>query len=368
MTFTATAIGSLPSQLYIPSASPTYVPNTTAGQVSATNNNPVNPTTSFATLFPTTTSSPTSSTPASTAPTTTTTPSGLDLSGVGATDASGNVTSDSSLTSGDLAYLSDQASQLQDLLNRTSTGLDQGLASNDAQYQEQLNQAADAKAQQYNTYADDRTTQNQDKLAAYDTIDQNANQGYNSLAQLIGRSAGTGSSAYQELLPEVVGTDTSTKRAAASTTFGQNLANIQNNQNNYDLSYQDTLDDLANQKKQNEDTLRSGIETQRQSINQQLEDNAAQVAEANGGGASAVAAAEAPYQTAITNSRNAVDSFFSQFQPTYTSQPAVATPVNLADYTTDSSMVNAAADPTTTDSDNPYESLLLKKLQQTNAS
>lgn len=300
--------------------------------------------------------------PASTAQSTATTPSSI----LSTTTPTNTTDATSALTSGDIQYLTDQASQLQDLLNRTSTGETQGLAANDAAYQNQLKEAGDANTAQLQNYTDQTNTQNTNKLGAYDTINQNANAGYSSLAQLIGRASGTGSSAFQDLLPQVVGTDTSNKRQAASSTYGTNLANIANSENSYNLSYQDQLNDLLNQKKANESTLENGIETQRQSINSQLADNAAQVAEANGGGAAAVASAEQPYQTAITNSRNAVDSFFNQFAPSYNAASTVAAPVNLSDYTTDRSTVNANANPTT-DVSNPYTSLLLKKLQQGNS-
>lgn len=246
----------------------------------------------------------------------------------------------------DLAFLGDQGNQLRDLLGRTDTGLNQGLAQNEDQYNTAVGNAT--------TQRDAQTqSQNQAKLGAYDTINRNAGDGYRSLAQIIGRAAGTGSSAFQELLPNVIGKDTSSKRQDATNTYGQNLSNI-------DTSYNGTLADLVKQKKTNEDTLRSGIESQRQGIDQQLAQNAGQVAQANGGGYAAVKAAQSPFQDAINNSRNAVENFFNQFRTAYTPTPVNP---NLATYQTDRSVVNAKNDPNTPDSTDPYAALLRKKLQ-----
>lgn len=266
-------------------------------------------------------------------------------------------------TADDLSFLNDQAAQLRSLLARTDTGLNQGLTQNQDQYDTQLGQANAQKDQQYATYADQRVAQNKGKLGAYDTINKNAGAGFRSLAQIIGRAAGTGSSAFQDMLPDVIGKDTSSKRQSATNTYGDNLAGIDKSQGQYDISFANVLADLQRQKKANEDTLRTGIETQRQGINDQLSQNAGQVAQAQGGGYAAVKAAQSPFQAAIDNSRNAVEGFFNQFRTPFTPQKAVADAPNLADYTVDRASVNANGNPQVSDPTNPYSALLRKKLQ-----
>ena len=130
----------------------------------------------------------------------------------------------------DLAFLADQAAQLRALLGRTDTGLNQGLTRNEDQYNEQVGSANAGKDQQYAAFNDQRVAQNQGKLSAYDTINKNANNGYRSLAQIIGRASGTGSSAFRDLLPNVIGKDTSSKRQAATDTYGRNLQGIDKSQ------------------------------------------------------------------------------------------------------------------------------------------
>lgn len=267
-----------------------------------------------------------------------------DTSPTGNVYANGGSGSSTNTPTTDFSLFDSNASNLNDLLGRTNTSLDQGLNSINDQYNSAVTGANNDKTTQVNA-------QNTQKQGAYDKINQNAGIGYKSLANIIGRAAGTGSSAFQSLLPDVVGKDTSSKRLDTTNTYGQNLSNI-------DTSFEGVLQDLLNQKKQNEDTLRTGVETQRQGIQQQLQQNAIAKSQAAGQTPAQASAAAQPFQTAITNSRNAVDSFFNQFKPDY----SVATPdANLAQYQTDPAAVSAGqqgSDPT-----NPYGTLLRKKLQ-----
>lgn len=268
---------------------------------------------------------------------------GLGAQGAGATGGS-SVGGGTVTPPVDLSLFDANTANLNDLLGRTDTYLNQGLTQNQDQYDTQVGNATTDKNNQVQT-------QTQDKQSAYDKINQNAGTGYNSLAQIIGRAAGSGSSAFQQLLPDVIGKDTSSKRLDATNNYAQNLSKI-------DTSFAGVLQDLLNQKKQNEDTLRSGIETQKQNINNSLAQNAQARAQAQGETPAQAVAAAQPFQTAIQNSRDAVDSFFNQFRTPYTT-PALAP--DVSQYNTDPAAVNAAqsgGDPT-----DPYGQLLRKKLQ-----
>lgn len=277
----------------------------------------------------------------------------------GDTSITANKTAPAS-TADDVSFLNDQEASLNKLLGRTNTGLDQGLSKLGTDYQTNVDQQNAAEKQALSGYADKRVQQNQGKQTAYDTINRNAGTGYNSLAQLIGRASGRGSSAFQELLPNVIGKDASSKRLQATDTYGQNLQGIDKAQNNTELSFQNILADLLKQKKQGEEDLKSGIEGQRQGILNQILGVQGQRAQAKGGGYAAVKAAQAGTNQAIDNSRNSVEGFFNQFRTPYTpQQAAVATP-DLAAYQVDRAGVNAAAQGQ--DANNPYASILRRKL------
>jgi hypothetical protein len=282
-----------------------------------------------------------------------TTPSGTYAGGVGSDAANAAIAA---------ATLGNQSQDLNSLLGRTQVGLDQGLSALGDSYTSNVNQQHNQEAQALQDFSDKRVQTNKDKVGAYDVINKNANNGYRSLAQIIGRSAGTGSSAFQELLPDVVGKDTSSKRTDANTTYAQNLGNIDTAQKKTENSFAQVLQDLANQRADQEKQLRTGVEGQRQTLQSQIAQVEAQKAQAAGGNAAAIAASQAGPQAAIENSRNAVESFFNSFKPTVTAQQAAVAAPDLSQYTVDRSNINAAdagaADPT-----NPYADILRKKLQ-----
>lgn len=261
----------------------------------------------------------------------------------------------------DLAFLADQEAQLRSLLGRTDTGLAQGLTKLEDDYNTETGYQNAQKDRAIQNYNDQRVDVNKSKLSSYDTINKNAGNGYKSLAQIIGRASGTGSSAFQELLPDVIGKDISGKRKLATENAGSNLQKIDKSQADTELSFSNVLADLLKQRKQGESDLRAGIEGQRQNINAQLATNAGEQAKVRGGGYAAVHAAQAPYQAAIENSRNAVESFFNQFRTPYTRTNVAAATPELSTYTADRSSVNAQQQGV--DPNNPYASLLRKKLQ-----
>jgi len=309
-------------------------------------------------------------TPATQHPGGTAAPGGVQQDASGNYDASGTAGSGGAgganaqgYTPLDLSSLDSQATDLNSLLGRTQTGLDQGLQGLSDSYNSNVTDQTNQHNQANQNYADNRVATNKDKLGAYDTINKNAGNGYRSLAQIIGRSAGTGSSAFQDLLPNVVGRDTSSQRQGANDTYASNLGNIDTAQKKTDQSFADILNNLQNQRQAQEQQLRTGVETQRQGIEGQLGQNAATRAAALGGDANAVAAAQAPYQGQIDNSRNAVESFFNQFKPTLTAAQAPIAAPDLAAYKTDRSVVNAQQQGSP-DPSNPYSDILRKKLQE----
>jgi len=251
------------------------------------------------------------------------------------------------------AYTDLQLASLRDLLGRTDTGLNQGLQQIGDTYTGSVNQQQNQENQALQDYADKRVTTNKDKLGAYDTINKNANNGYRSLSQIVGRSAGTGSSAFQDLLPDVIGKDISGKRTDANTTYAQNLGNIDTAQKKTELSFQQVLQDLATQRAAQEQQLRTGVEGQKQNLLGQEQQLLAQ--RGNLAGAQAI-------QPQIESSRSAVENFFNQFRPTITPQQAAVAAPDLSQYTVDRSTVNAQQQgvPDTT---NPYADILRKKLQ-----
>lgn len=247
-----------------------------------------------------------------------------------------------------------QLNNLRDLLGRTDTGLNQGLSSLNDQYTSNVNKQTSAKNQAIQDYDEQRVQTTKDKQEGYNKAGRNANNAYRSLAQIIGRASGTGSSAFQELLPDVVGKDLSEKRGDVNTTYGENIRGLKKAQDSTELSFSNILADLAQQRQKGEQDLRTGVEGQRQSLLGQQ-----QQLEAQRGNAAGVNA----LQGQIQNSRGSVENFFNQFKPQITAQQAAIATPELSQYTVDRSNVNAGATPGQ-DVANPYSDILRKRLQE----
>lgn len=266
-------------------------------------------------------------------------------------------------SSQDAAFLTDQASQLGSLLGRTDLAQEQALKNNEDQYKTayDASNADNTLAQQ--GFEKQLGSNKVNRQQAQTTNNVNANQGFKGLSQIIGRSAGTGSSAYQQLLPSVIGKDLSSKQRGVAQTFGQNQANIDQSKTQYDLGFQGVLRDLMKQKSDTEGDIRTKIEQQRQGIQSQLADNAAKLAQAQGGGYAQAKIAQQPYLDAINSSKNTVEGFFDKYRTPYQYTQQVATTPDLAAYTTDRAQLNARGQGE--DSSNPYSQMLRKKLQGT---
>jgi hypothetical protein len=286
---------------------------------------------------------------------------GLDYSNVSGSGSGGTSTG---YTSADIATLEQNANLLNSLLGRIDTSINQGKQKIGDQYGKELADANLDKIKQLETYGSQRQSQKTNREQALGTISRNANTGMSSLQSLLGRASGSGSSVYQQLLPYLVGNDMSKNRRQVMNTTGTNLQNIDKAQNQYEADFASVLQDLANQRKSNEENLMSGIEGQRQNLLAQQIANAAQLAQAQGGGYNAVKSAVSPYQAQYETSLNAVDSFFNQFKPNYTPNQKAAPTPELGTYTIDRAAVNGASSPQAgVDETNPYAALLRRKLQ-----
>lgn len=265
---------------------------------------------------------------------------------------------------GDVAFLDDQEAQLRDLLGRLGTNQSQGLTRLGNDYQSAVNDQNSQLVQAQSDNNAQRVSTEQDKLKGQDRARSDANTGYRSLAQLIGRASGTGSSIFQDVLPNAVGKDLSGNEKQLNETAGQNFQRIDRGDQETKLSFDRILEDLARQRQAGEQNLLTGIEGQRQTLQGQLGTVAGQRAQAAGGGYAEVKAAQAPNQQAIVNSRNAVENFFNQYNPGIQAGAATISTPELSKYTVNRADVNAQQ---SGEAGNPYSQILRRKLQDQSA-
>ncbi|MCK9461461.1 MAG: hypothetical protein M0R80_17665 [Proteobacteria bacterium] len=248
-------------------------------------------------------------------------------------------------TPADISYLQGIKQQYENQLG----GLDKTLADGNKEIANQYNKEVDTANFDKTKQATDQTTI---KGQNYSKINNAANRGYNSLAAILGRASGTGSSAFQKLLPNMIGKDISGKRADANNVYGTNMSNI-------DSSFASVLADLAEQKKKNEQDLEGGIYGQRADINSKLATTQGSLNYAGGGDLASIRAAQAPYEQQVKDSQNAIVGLFDKYFKPYT--PKQAAPA-ISTYNQDRSQINFQNQGG--GGDNPYVSLLRKRLTE----
>lgn len=281
--------------------------------------------------------------------------------GAGSPRVQGVATSGGFTPTENTQFLNDQEASLNSTLGRNRTALNQGITQNEDEYNRQVGASQGDKERAYQTYQSQREGQIKGREDTRNTNSRNAGAGYRSLAQMIGRASGTGSSAYRDLLPNVIGSDLSGKQKIANETYGTNLQGIDKKQLEYDLNFQNALSDLLRQKKENESGIRTRFETQNQTILDRLRGVQGDRAKVAGGGYAAVKAAQAGTDASIEQSKNNVENFFNEFRTPYTRQQATVGTPDLANYTTDRTQINARN--SGQNPDNPYAALLRRKLQ-----
>lgn len=275
----------------------------------------------------------------------------------------GSTGTDSGYTPEDIAYLQSIKQNYLDQRGRLDTALSQGNTKIADEYGRELNSAEIGKENQLGTYRGQRQEQTGIKGQNYSQINNAANKGYSSLAEILGRASGTGSSAFQQLLPNVISKDIFSKRSQANNVFGRNMQNIDSSENNYMANFKMVLDDLKRQKDQNEQNLISGVNETRADLASKIGTVEGQLAAAAGGGGAQIRAAQAPYNAEVIAARDAVDNLFNKYFKPFTPRVANAPAPELGTYTMDRSQINAG-NQGVTDTTNPYSQILRKRLQE----
>jgi hypothetical protein len=260
-------------------------------------------------------------------------------------------------------FLADRKTELEELLGRTDTLEKQGLDKILRAYDDERIKSQNDKTKQMANYNDLKTEQGTNKVSSFEKLNQGANQAYRSLAQIIGRGAGTGSSAFRDLLPNAIGNQVSSGREGVLQDYGQNMQKIGKSKKEYESSFEEVLRDLLNQKTASEGSFKSGLDTERQNVNLQLMEvlRQNQLNEDPKSKYETVRAAIEPYKAANTKLSNNIDNYYEQYKPTMTPKAAVINKPDLGQFTVDRANINAQNQGVV---DNPYASLLRKRLEE----
>lgn len=263
----------------------------------------------------------------------------------------------------DIAYLDSQANSLRDMLSRSGVSLDQGLTGINDSFNKEVGNANTQRSRVLQDYGVQDEATNRAKDTALGGVDTNARTLADSLRRTLGLAGGSDSSAYQLAAPQAVARQASTQRNGVLNDFSENEQSITTAKDRASEDFQTLLDNLAEQRKQKESSLRGGVLQNEQSINKSLAEIAAQKAAASGTGYAGSMAAQAPYSAAISSNQGAIDELFNKFRtPTFDVKPISAEAAPLKDYTVNSAEIGTpssqAQDPSATFSN------YLRKLQQ----
>ena len=267
----------------------------------------------------------------------------------------------------DISYLDTQSGNLQRMLQSADTGLNNGLTALSDSYNSEQNKANLQRSRALEDYQAQELQNQKGKESSLNTVDTNARTLNNSLQRILGMASGSGSSAYQFAAPNAVARQASGQRTNVLDNFGTNTAALTTAEDRAKVDFQTLLDNLAAQRNQKESDLRAGVLGNKNSIQSKLADIAAQRAQALGGGTSAIAAAQQPFQNEINANQTALDNLFTQFRtPTYDVKPVAPQQVDLGKYSVDRAAINAQNQGGQA-AYSPYSYFLNKKQEQTAA-
>lgn len=278
------------------------------------------------------------------------------LSSSGGTTSGGG----SGYSAEDLAFLDSQIAQLQGRYGAIDTAYDQGLKGVENSYNKNVSDTNFSR------------TRSLEDLQLKDTANEDAYKGANernqryastladSVRRKIGMASGQNSSAYLYDAPGAVAKDANEKQAGIVEDYGQNFANLQLTKKRANEDYQKLLDSLAEQRQQKQYGLETGIQEQRQGIDQQLAGLAAERAKLLGGGYGETRIAQQPYIDQYNQRQQAITSLFDKYNPTFQKQEVKVDTPTLKDYVVNRTGINGQRVPTY----EPYTNYLKKDEEQ----
>lgn len=250
----------------------------------------------------------------------------------------------------DLAYLNNQEGLLRSLLGRSQTTLDQGLANLSDSYNREVSGANQQRSRVLGDFGMQREDTTKAKQTALNRVDTNARVLNNSLRQILGLAGGSGSSAYQYAAPNAVARQSSGERNDVLSNFAANDRDISIAESRATEDFSKLLDDLARQRSEKEQQLRSGVIESEQNTNRSLAELSAQRSALQGKNYSQSLAAQQPYANAISERQSQLDNLFNQFRsPTLSAAPVNVQAPTLRDYMVEGAGITGSAQQPTYD-------------------
>jgi len=214
----------------------------------------------------------------------------------------------------DLNYLNDQESILRQMLNRTGTTLNQGLEGLNSASIAEENKAKLSRERAMTDYNTKRGDTELAKDKAIGNVNTNARTMADSVRRRLSMASGSGSSAYQLAAPNAVARDASKNRSNVLEGYGANARDLSTAEKRATEDFDMMLQDLAQQRRDKEAALRSGVMENQNAVEEQLANIAAEKAKLLGGGYGSARIAQQPLRDSINARTAQIDELFNQFK------------------------------------------------------
>lgn len=254
----------------------------------------------------------------------------------------------------DLAYLDSQKSRLQGQYGKADTALSQGLKELLDSYNNARSETNFQRGRELENLGLKREDTTRAKDKSLDRVNDNARTLRDSILRRIGMASGADSSAYQFAAPTAVAREASGQRGDVMEDFGVNFRNLGLTERRAEEDYDKLLEAIDTDKRGREGKLRSGIELQRQGIDETMAELETQRQRLLGGGYDQVRSALAPIEDRIASRDKTINSLFDKYRTVGKFNPVKVNMPNLRDYMFDKTAVQANEQAGTQDPYAPY--------------
>lgn len=262
----------------------------------------------------------------------------------------------------DLAYLDSQQSIYERMMQSLGSTLNSGISNLDNSKTQAENSARDQQGRALRDFEVKRGDSANAKQDAIGKVDTNARTLSDSLRRVLGMASGSGSSAYQFAAPQAVARQASQQRGNVLSNFGKNERDLDTAVNDTNVDFQSVLENIAQQRREKEESLRAGILQQEQGLQGSLSDIASERAGLLGGNA---LSATAPYRDRYMGIQNELDALPSRFANAITPRELKVSTPKLSDYLVDRQALNAS-NQTGEKQYSPYKAFIQKDEEEQN--
>lgn len=240
-------------------------------------------------------------------------------------------------------YYDDQIANINRLLGVVGAQRDAGLDRLNRSFADQGARLGEQETKAMAGYDQQSLENSQDKQRGVESVDQFASNSYKSLQGIL-RGANSGnSSVARELVPYLVSKGAGTRRQGVFDQAGKNEQSIVSARGDAEDQFRYSREDLENQRKEQEQSFRTGILNKESDLLSQRGSLETARAQATGAGYAAARDAAAASQAGLAERQNQLAALFGQFAPTFNARATNLKTPELGRFTVDPAKISASS-------------------------